>query len=1246
MNSYFSVRRKQTLTLVVAMCVALIMALFFYYSPTTVSAEETDVSSSYPSEEIVQKYLESDNLYDEVNDRNLDKTIQDYTTNKFLENGDDTIVQIIPKGFFINPCVVTKMGKEYGFFIYTHSDNGSYNSQVLVFDLNFSNNGNGEYIYKIVPLFAYWYGTTIDSRTGEYSVGPYMGYQSLADELFISNVTFGTSLFNENEYNSQDGTVYNRASDNGPVIYQTKYFDKGYIGSYDNGIEGAVGLIKRIGGSILDFALGDNRYYVMAKKIIKTVKDIESTGKDISLLFDNGKIEGGNADQINENVYKFRNRYDTDEAYIRTSLMCPNEAVAYAAGKNHYVQEVLSIDVDEKTKDYRIVQNISLDIVNLASDGVIEKYSEVDSCRVDVIKTGEKKEIAEGDESLLYTLPEGHISYYFEPAASGEYSFISDNANSAYKLYVSNNKTNEIVSLDLNAKIYLETGKIYYFDLYSNNSDVDIGNVKLLLDRIEFDKTLNKGFSKEASNAIVYEPSETKIVKLKSSNPHIIIKNIYSDEDGNLLDINSSEVSFKSYAGYKYTIEMTNLSNADSTTLTLGSVDYLPSSYDPNHVWTYFRYDVQKNDTYILSLLYEKSKVGLTVFDDKLNNINGSELTGKGFSKFSLSIQNSNYIYIGIKDDSNSSEEVTIKLESWENAYSWIIDYNGDTHTYKSGDIVEVKQGDTIKMRCLINGSVEINNFIVESTAYAYTLNGQELRISEDCIVGGDFPIYPTINTETNAWVTDITSSIKIKPVLNQQYYELEVWNDDNGFGVKWDTTRIYSLKIEALEVDKDGNIIKSLHDETHDSANSITVNRRTERTIRSSVNLLTCENWGYFGMNDIRIIVKEMIVTGKDLGGEERLCMVVPNDLNRSYGYIPKGYITHALFGKRLGYDDDGYFEISCERHLKNINRNRFIDDLDPNVYLVGSYLLVDNITITNSSDIFPLDKGCDYAAFKFYGNGHTISNIANIYADTTIEGDYSKYIGFVKCLKGTIDGLTLDKINISITENNGNVLVCVGSFAGVNYGKISNCEVLYGDINCTSSNMNVGGVVGMNKGTIINTNNRCRVTGRNGNVGGIVGSNFDIVRNCQNAGTVRGNRNVGGIAGVQCNDIDDSPEISGCYTYGAVHYDNKFSDHDCVGGIVGKLSYGSVYNCTSDTDVNIDYCDKSSRTYQPYAGCFIGFLENGSFYGCTLGDDGCINAHGNLVVVTWKEGFIFTTTHTHDQSAYVGGWIGYDAR
>lgn len=101
----------------------------------------------------------------------------------------------------------------------------------------------------------------------------------------------------------------------------------------------------------------------MAKKIIKTVKDIESTGKDISLLFDNGKIEGGNADQINENVYKFRNRYDTDEAYIRTSLMCPNEAVAYAAGKNHYVQEVLSIDVDEKTKDYRIVQNISLDIV-------------------------------------------------------------------------------------------------------------------------------------------------------------------------------------------------------------------------------------------------------------------------------------------------------------------------------------------------------------------------------------------------------------------------------------------------------------------------------------------------------------------------------------------------------------------------------------------------------------------------------------------------------------------------------------------------------------------------------------------------------------------------------------------------------------------------------------------------------------------------------------------------------------------
>lgn len=1213
--------------------------LMLPFSSTTVSAEEIDIASFNLSEEVVQKYLESDNLYDELNDKNLDKTIQQYTTNDILENGDNSIVQIIPKGYFLKPCVVAKMGKEYGFFIYTRSDFDNYHSQVLVFDLKFSNNGAGEYVYEIEPLFAYWYGTTTSYSSGEYLVGPYNSYQSLSNELFISNVAFGTSLFNENEYNSQDGNDYDWSLDNGPVIYQTKYFDKGYIGSYNNSMEGAVGLINRIGGSILDYYLEDNLYYDYAKKIIKIAKEIYETQKDISLLFENGKIEGGNVDSINENVYKFRNQYDINEVYVRTSLMYPNETVAYGVDKNHYVQEVVSIDVDEKSKDYRIVQNISFDIVNLAFDGSIEKYCEVDSCRIDIIKTQEKKKMIEGEDSLLYTFPQGDISYSFEPIIAGDYSFIGDNTNSAYECYISDNKTNKKVSIDLNTKIYLETGKIYYFDLYSNSTTVEIGTVKLLLDRIEFNETLNKKLLSGTLNAFVYQPTETRIVKLESSNPNIIIKNIYSVQGGDILAINSSEVSFKSRAGYKYTIEIFNTSNTELTTLSLVDINKIPNSFDPSSVWTYFRYDVQSNDTYILSLLYEKSKVGFVILDDNLNNINGPELTGEGFSVISLSVQNCQFIYIGIKDTSNSSENITIALESRDNAYSWIINYGGDIHTYKSGDILEVKQGDTITMGCYINDSIEIDRFIVESKAYAYILNGQELTILENCRIEGDFPVYPALNTEMYDWLTDIVASIRIRPILNQENYELTVWNSNDGFGIQWDGTKIDSLKIRVLEVDQNGNIIKTLYNYNL-SSGAFADNKKNNIC---EFNFLTANEWSYYGLNDIQIIIEELIVIGEDSGGEQKICKVIPNDLNYSYGYIQNNYITHALYNKRLGYSRDGYFEISCERHLRNIRLNSFFDDLDINSYLIGNYSLANDIEVKNPTDIFPLDENCDYAAFNFYGNGFTISNIEIL--DSEIRGG-CKYVGFVKYLRGTIDGLILDQINISTTLENDNMFMCVGGFAGVNQGQIINCDAMWGTINCTSSNMCVGGIVGNNKGTIINAYNRCQVIGWNGNVGGIVGSNYNIIRNCTNGGSIKGNRNVGGIAGEQSNsDICDSPEISGCVTYGAIQYDNKFSDHDCVGGFVGLLSCGKIYNCTSDSEVYIDYYDKSSRTYQPYVGYFIGSLENASFNNCILGDDGCINDYGNLVVVTWKGGFLFLTTYTHDQSAYVGGPVGYTA-
>ena len=132
--------------------------LLLCFPSTVVSAKELDVASAFPSEEVLQKYLESDNLYDELNNKNLDKTIHNYSTGDSSESGDNAIVQIVPKGYFLTPGVFAKMGKEYGFLIWTVSDADNFHSEVFVFDISMGSNTKDEFFYTVKPLFAYNYG--------------------------------------------------------------------------------------------------------------------------------------------------------------------------------------------------------------------------------------------------------------------------------------------------------------------------------------------------------------------------------------------------------------------------------------------------------------------------------------------------------------------------------------------------------------------------------------------------------------------------------------------------------------------------------------------------------------------------------------------------------------------------------------------------------------------------------------------------------------------------------------------------------------------------------------------------------------------------------------------------------------------------------------------------------------------------------------------------------------------------------
>ena len=90
------------------------------------------------------------------------------------------------------------------------------------------------------------------------------------------------------------------------------------------------------------------------------------------------------------------------------------------------------------------------------------------------------------------------------------------------------------------------------------------------------------------------------------------------------------------------------------------------------------------------------------------------------------------------------------------------------------------------------------------------------------------------------------------------------------------------------------------------------------------------------------------------------------------------------------------------------------------------------------------------------------------------------------------------------------------------------------------------VGGVVGVNFGSMIGCTVSGTVKGNSFNVGGVVGFNSGTVTGCYATGDVSGHSDVGGVAGRNYNGT-----VTGCY-----HAAGEVSGNMNVGGVTGYSS------------------------------------------------------------------------------------------
>ena len=222
-----------------------------------------------------------------------------------------------------------------------------------------------------------------------------------------------------------------------------------------------------------------------------------------------------------------------------------------------------------------------------------------------------------------------------------------------------------------------------------------------------------------------------------------------------------------------------------------------------------------------------------------------------------------------------------------------------------------------------------------------------------------------------------------------------------------------------------------------------------------------------------------------------------------------------------------------------------------------------------------------------NFDGAGHVISGLT-----VTQPGNISS-LAYNTGLFGTVgEKSTISNLGVESSGISSGFASSHGILAGVNYGRITDCFV-NGSINVDGSSC-IGGFVGWNTetGEIVNCYALVDVTG-GGNVGGLVGLNWGSITNSYATGTVVSSGNcTGGLVGLNsggelsncyaivtvssegegftgglAGTFDDTSEISNCYAVGTVTTDTDVSGGS---GFVSNLGGSTITNSYWNTDAN----------------------------------------------------------------------------
>ena len=1203
----------------------LTMGIIVQSLKTTTKASSAELPNPdtkiYYNNESCSEYTDSDYLYNDESN-----TIFTYKNNVWRKNleetsiysikvlGDDGIINIIPRDYFIHRGEYFIIGEEYAFYLNTTELN-EYENEIEVFIIDIERTYDLDNIetasqvtHKVTPIFQaeYLYLTSqkgnfnysgyynnkyktidINNLSGQSSIvipKPYFmenGYHfAETKSFFFNDVSFSAFLQNEQHLNIGD-TKYEPSEDKGSFFIRSDLYFNGV------GKQEASSII-----AVLRFVLGYVPYLNTAIEILDAIETGYNFAIAASQDFREDKSYG---EAYKEITYASAIEQIEYYGYLIKSISSKiisnkNDPIYFGTtSENNYVKCKFTLGQTEEWHT-RFNSSIKMTILKGSEELITSTgyYSES-------IRDKEYKEIQEDTSVSGYSLEEGSDYFSFTPKYTSEYTLKAN--NSLIKVI---NSANQIVASSNNeVKVILYKNQDYKIETRSLNG-INQFSLSILTKEYQFESSAYFSIQPYNTYILKCEPTVNETYEISFNNENAKIS-ILNKEYRNIKTNENNKLTYHFLANQIYYILIENETSSSIPVTTLYSNKPQTIQLDENISNTIingdkiYSFTAPSKGLYSIAIilnqeeylkLYSKSSSSIVSYN--LKYLNG------GLIYDNINLLENETLYFGFENVENL--EIQFSIHRGESIFKW----------YKDGVLIQnnaiyLKQGED----CYI--SVKINDMPFPTT-----------------VIRGENIIQSTFNPQTgHLKINDdaIPTSVILYPE------SLEVIKDNDSSSLKVYVMVNLTISVSSLQTTSFEGVEWKISSPSNDDSYTITFEfifkngKNCEKKVTSKTNetgtfcfkclneALDIEFSVYTAVAELQVssILYEHSTSKKQI--KLKNSAIEECDENQE-SFECKNITVNLLFAGGSGTTSDPY-KISNERHFLNM---RYMEELvrlnyDESYSMIAKhFVLINDITI--QSDFKPLPYL--YGSLKGYNNQKRTITISKFLNGKEYQGvGLFEYVWY-----GTVSNIVVKIQNEEIASSD--YIYRKGGICGyLLHGTITNCET-YGNFIKESSNPMdsfVGGIAGEVLGGTINNCKSYINISTYGTAGGIAGNCYSgTITNCSYEGKIEYHYKTGTIT--------------------------KDSQNVAIGGIVGYAHTSTIEDCSvsslqslQNTLIYYKGAENKDKYLKPRMGLIAGEYK-GTASNCKT--NGAIINTGKLQ--SFKTGgFLGIGGTTHNQKEYI---------